>query len=377
MPALSWARVLRRHGPAAGSDAGGLDQFNDLVASQPAEPYAAEPETGHGGDMARRWLAQVRAGVHNHIPVSIAAAILLAAGAATLFAPLPGSSSPTGLAALTAAPFPKPSDTAPSPDQSVVDADNTAVATAQSGSDTAQAAVSTAQAAETAAAALQTKATDAQSAADGASNSGTSYTVTADQSTVDMDNQAVQSAQSQLQSAQDMLATDQQQQLDTTYDNQAIASAQAAISSAQTTLATDTATLTTDQNTSNSAAATAQSQQAIADGLAKQATAAQATADAQLSTAQASADTAATALSDAQATQTQHQQSDVVAASAWYHQHSLALFAVNAKNTTMADYRKAAIKNVAVGGALAASSVILITFDVLRRRRGYYGESAG
>ena len=376
MPALSWARVLRRHGPAADNGASGLDQFDDLVASQPADSDDAEPETEHGNDIARRWLAQVRAGVRNHIPVSIAAAILLAAGAATLFAPLPGSSSPTGLAALTAAPFPTPSDTAPSPDQSVVDADNTAVATAQSDAGTAQAAVSTAQTAETAAAALQTKADDAQSAADSASYSGTSYTVTADQSTVDMDNQTVQSAQSQLQSAQAMLATDQAQQLDTTYDNQAIASAQVAIKDAQATLATDTATLAADQNTSNSAAATAQSQQAIADGLAKQAKGAQAQADAQLSTAQASADTAATALSDAQATQTQHQQSDVVAASAWYHQHSVAVFAVNARNATMADYRKAAVRNVAVGGGLAACSLILIMIDVIPRRRASQAEIA-
>jgi len=368
------AKAFRRSAPRADTDEGGRDLLDDLLASQPANSEIAGAETGHGSTNAGRWLARLRAGLPDHIPATTAAAILLAAGAATLFAPLPGSSSPTGLSALTAAPVPKPSDTAPQPDQDLVNADIAAVAAAQLSADDTQAEVTQAEAAREAAAALQTKADDAQSAADSASSSDTSYTVTGDQSTVDYDKQALQGAQDSPKSAQDMLALDQQYGLDTSYDTQAVADARTAIKDAQTTLDTDTVQLAADQSAANSATATAKSQQATADALAGQAKGAQTKADAKLSDAQNSADAAATALSSAQTTQTQHQQSDAAVSAEWHHQHRMAVFAVKARNTTMADYRTAAAKNVTVGGALAASSVILIMLDVLPRRRGSRGE---
>jgi len=143
--------------PPADTDEGGRDLLDDLIASQPADSGIAGAETGHGSTNAGRWLARLRAGLPDHIPATTAAAILLAAGAATLFAPLPGSSSPTGLSALTAAPVPKPSDTAPQPDQDLVNADIAAVAAAQLSADDTQAEVTQAEAAREAAAALQTE----------------------------------------------------------------------------------------------------------------------------------------------------------------------------------------------------------------------------
>lgn len=376
MSVLSRARARRRTVPTAGTVEGEPDLLDDLVAGRPADTNAASPAR-HGRPDAHAWLARLRAGLPHHIPVAVAAAILLAAGAATLFAPLPGSSSVTGLSSFTAARVPEPSDSGPQPDQDVAAADTAAVAAAQTASDNAKELVTQAEAAQSAAAALQKRADDAQSAADSASISDPSYTVSSDQSTVDFDKQAVQSAQDSLKSAQDMLALDQEYGLDTSYDTQAIADAQTAIKEAQATLDTDTAKLAADQSAADSAAATAKSQQATADSLAAQAKNAQTNADTKMSDAQKSADAAASALSSAEATQTQHQQSDAAAVAEWNHQHRMAVFAVKARNTTMADYRKAATKNATVGGALAASAVILIMLDVLLKRRGSRGEPKG
>ncbi|WP_256793259.1 hypothetical protein [Terrabacter sp. Ter38] len=362
-----------------------LDDFGVQAPGALEDPLASREKWNTSVPATVTRSSRLRGMVRTHRFAAAAAVLLLTAGAATLFVPMAGGSCANGFRSLTARPATQPTDTSPQPDPATAEADDKAIADAQGAINQANSAVADAQAAQDAAASLQSKADDAASAASAAdSASGTpSVDLEQDQNALEWDKQEVQSAndaltsaQEGLQSAKDTLTTDQQLGLDTSYDTQSIADAKAQITqaqsdlkTAQTTVDADTAKIAKDQKSVASAAAASKTATANAESLAKRAEDAQTKADSQLSGAQERQSSAQADLSSAQSTQAAHQAADLNAAAVWHHEHRLAVFAVDAKNSTMTDCRLAATKNAGVGAGLAVSGTVLLLVDVVSTRR--------
>lgn len=309
------------------------------------------------------WPTRLRQHARHHVPAVIAAVVLMLGAAATLLAPVQGSSCPTTLLALTATSSPLPGGVAPAQATGEVTVDNQAISSAGGQVSDAQSAVDAAEAAQSAASSLQEKADAAQAAADEASDAQDPFASDSAQWDVDDAEMTLEWAQDDLDSSESMLATDTAEGWDTTYDEEAVADAKAAVKDATAALAKANAALAAEQGDAESAASDARSRQKTADALAKKAQGAQEKADTDQAAAEDALSNAQSKLSDAEATQATHRQAAQVRAALWSHQHHSDLFAVRATNTTIADCRGAATKNAGVGAGLLIAAALLLVVD--------------
>ncbi|EWT02399.1 hypothetical protein N865_06020 [Intrasporangium oryzae NRRL B-24470] len=301
------------------------------AARQPEAPAAVGSADRRDSLRAVRWV-----GVG-------AAALLLAASAATMLVPSRAGSCPGGLQSFTTAPAVLPAGEPPLPDDALEATDERAVAEARTETVRAAAQVAEAEAVTGQARILQSRSDAARAALDLDTAQGSAWSIEQARARVAFDRDAVQWAKDRLSGA--------------------------AVADAQATLDRDLATLASGEKAAAAVAPQTQAARAAADALAAQAQAATSAAQARLSEAVARQRAAESALTAAESARLEHQQAARTATVEWHHQRRLTAFDVRASNAVLSDCRDLATMHAAVAGGLAVGAVIVLLVGLRGSRR--------